>query len=183
MYAGNGLFDRRRFLVAAPSCAITSLVGMPRLASAEPPPETTKIRLFEADGFGTCVAPQYIAQELLKLEGFTEVRYVKYPSETQFEQHELLAAGQIDISLTFPPHDITSIDTGAPVVILAGSHSGCIEVVGNSRVNSTPDLKGKTVVTSALGSDEHIFISLFVKYVGVSPQDINWVVHPYLGKV
>jgi len=32
---------------------------------------------------------------------------------------------------------------------------------------------------SAFGSDEHAFISLFAKYVGVSPQDINWVVHPY----
>jgi NitT/TauT family transport system substrate-binding protein len=149
-------------------------------AIAEPPPETKKITLFEADGFGTCIAPQYIAQELLKLEGFTEVRYLRYPSETQLEQHDLLATGQIDISLSFPPHDITAIDAGAPLVILASSHSGCVEVVGNNRVKSTLDLKGKTVLTSAIGSDEYIFISLFAKYVGVNPQDINWVVHPYL---
>lgn len=149
-------------------------------ATAEPPPETTKIRLFEADGFGSCVAPQYIAHELLKLEGFTDVRYVKHPSETQLEQHELLLSGQIDISLSFPPHDISLIDAGGPLVILAGSHSGCVEVIGNRRVRSTPDLKGKTVLISAFGSDDHAFISLFAKYVGVSPQDINWVIHPYV---
>src|SRR5690349_5160184 len=117
---------RREFLKSA--TALTGeagLTGYMSLACAEPAPETTKIRLFEADGFGTCVAPQYIAQELLKLEGFTEARYIKYPSETQLEQHELLVAGQIDISLAFPPHDVTSIDSGAPLVILAGSHSGC----------------------------------------------------------
>src|SRR4029077_10439843 len=104
----------------------------------------------------------------LKLEGFTEVQYVKYPSDTQLEQHELLSTGQIDISLSFPPHDISSIDAGRPIVILAGSHSGCVEVVGNGRVRSTPDLTGKTVLISAFGSDEHAFISLFAKCVGVS---------------
>jgi NitT/TauT family transport system substrate-binding protein len=107
------------------------------------------------------------------------VRYVKNPSDTQLDQHELLLTGQIDISLSFPPHDISAIDAGGPIVILAGSHSGCVEVVGSRRVRSTPDLKGKTVLISAFGSDEHAFISLFAKYVGVSPQDINWVVHPY----
>src|SRR5689334_21480518 len=95
-------------------------------------------------------------------------------------QPELLATGQIDISLSFPPHVISSIEAGGPIAVLAGSHSGCVEVVGNRRVRSTPDLKGKTVLISAYGSDEHAFISLFAKYVGVNPQDINWAVHPYL---
>jgi NitT/TauT family transport system substrate-binding protein len=157
----------------------TGLAAYVRSATGEPPPETTNLRLFEADGYGTCIVPQYIASEFLKLEGFTEVRYVKNPSDTQLDQHELLLTGQIDISLSFPPHDISAIDAGGPIVILAGSHSGCVEVVGSRRVRSTPDLKGKTVLISAFGSDEHAFISLFAKYVGVSPQDINWVVHPY----
>jgi len=151
-----------------------------RFANAEPPPETTKLTLFQAEGFGTCIAPQYLAYELLKLEGFTDVRYVKHPSDTQLEQPELLVAGDVDITLSFPPHDITSIDAGGPLVVLAGSHSGCVEVVANRQVRSTLDLKGRTVLISAFGSDDHAFISLFAKYVGVSPQDINWVVHPYL---
>jgi hypothetical protein len=33
-------------------------------------------------GLGS-LAPQYVAQELLQGEGFTDVRYVSYPSETQ----------------------------------------------------------------------------------------------------
>src|SRR5690242_9392743 len=97
---GNHLFDRvggtqislaswtRRDFVKGAGALIggAGLGAYAHLATAEPPAETTRIRLFEADGFGTCLAPQYVAQELLKLEGFTDVRYVKYPSETQREQ-------------------------------------------------------------------------------------------------
>ena len=38
-----------------------------RLANAEPPPETTKLRIHENDL--TCIAPQLVAQEMLHAEG------------------------------------------------------------------------------------------------------------------
>src|SRR5437773_845166 len=47
-------------------------------AAAEPPPETTKIRLAQIPGI--CIAPQYVAEELLRGEGFTDVQYVKVGS-------------------------------------------------------------------------------------------------------
>jgi NitT/TauT family transport system substrate-binding protein len=93
---------------------------------------------------------------------------------------ENLLSGEVDISLSFPPHDITSIDAGTPVVILAGTHSGCVEVIGNDRVSSTRELKGKTVAASAPGGDDHVFISMFAAYVGLDPhKDINWLIAPY----
>jgi hypothetical protein len=46
----------------------------PRSADAEPPPETTRIRLAATSTL--CFAPQFVAEELLRAEGFGEVQYV-----------------------------------------------------------------------------------------------------------
>jgi len=149
----------------------------PRPAAAEPPPETTKLRLFQSPV--TCVAPQYVAEGLLHGEGFTDVRYVKYPSETRVWPPDDLVSGEVDIALAFIPTDIVRVDTGEPIVILAGSHIGCVELVGGERVRSTLDLKGKTV---GIANDERYFISMFAAYVGLDPQkDINWVTRPMVG--
>ena len=50
------------------------MLGLPRIAAAEPPPEITKIRLVH--GAFLCYAPQYLAEELLRMEGFTEIEYI-----------------------------------------------------------------------------------------------------------
>src|SRR5262245_46864998 len=170
----NPQVSRRRFLADASALGAASLLSIPLRAGAEPPPETTKITLFE--GPVTCIAPHYVAQELLYDEGFTEVRYVKFPSETERWPPENVLSGEVDMSLSFVPRDIAYIDAGAPVVILAGSHVGCVELFAANRVKSTLDLKGKTVSISRLGGDDHIFIAMFAAYVGLDPnKDINWV--------
>ena len=168
---------RRSFLANTSALGAASFLGLPRTAEAEPPPETTKLRIFEAAP--TCLAPQYIAQELLQAEGFTDIRYLKWPTDTHLWPPENLVSGELDICLTFIPQDVIHIEAGAPVVILAGSHAGCVEVVASLKVRSTAELKGKTVAVSQLGGDEHIFISMFAAYVGLNPQkDIDWVVRP-----
>src|SRR4029453_6194249 len=69
-------FSRRRFLGGLTLVGTAGLLSLhPRLAAAEPPPETTRIRLVYDPQI--CVAPQFIAEELLKVEGFTEGQYVK----------------------------------------------------------------------------------------------------------
>ena len=51
----------------------TALLGVrPASAAAEPPPETTILRL--AQGSGACIAPQYVAEELFRSEGFNELK-------------------------------------------------------------------------------------------------------------
>jgi NitT/TauT family transport system substrate-binding protein len=90
-----------------------------------------------------------------------------------------LASGEVDISLSFVPLALIEIDAAAPIVILAGSHIGCLEVVATNRVRSTRELEGKTVAVSGRGASEHVFISMFAAHVGLDPQkDINWVVQP-----
>jgi len=146
-----------------------------RFANAEPPPETTRIRIGE--GPVTCGAPKIIAQELLYAEGFTDVQYVNYPRDSQRWGPESLLAGEVDITFSFVPTDIRLIDAGAPLAILAAAHNGCVELVAGKDIRSTRDLKGKKVVSGVI--DTKVFISMFVAYVGLDPEkDINWVTVP-----
>ena len=49
------------------------LIGT-RAVAAEPPPETTRIRISKVPS--ACLAPQYVAEELLRAEGFGQIEYV-----------------------------------------------------------------------------------------------------------
>jgi hypothetical protein len=101
-------WSRREFLRGLTLAGTVGLLGLyPRLVAAEPPPETTKIRLVQISGI--CIAPQYVAEELLRAEGFTEVQYVKREN-TQ----KALASGEVDISMAFVAPSIIQVDTGAP---------------------------------------------------------------------
>jgi histidine kinase/DNA gyrase B/HSP90-like ATPase len=67
--------SRRRFLGGVTLAGTAGLLGVsPRRAAAEPPPETTRLRL--ANDPVLCFAPQFVADELLRLEGFTDVQYI-----------------------------------------------------------------------------------------------------------
>jgi ABC-type nitrate/sulfonate/bicarbonate transport system substrate-binding protein len=40
---------------------------------------------------------------------------------------------------------VVALDGGAPIVVLAGVHVGCFELIATDRVRTIKDLKGKTV--------------------------------------
>jgi len=67
--------NRRQVLQLAIGAALGG--AWSRAGAAEPPPETARIRIQQAAI--ACFAPLYIAEALLKAEGFTEVEYVKTP--------------------------------------------------------------------------------------------------------
>ena len=87
----RAMHDRRYVLKAA--CALLAS-AWPIAGAAEPPPETTRIRIQDAPI--ACFAPLYLAEALLKSEGFSEVDYVKVPLAEG--PNEALAAGRIDIA-------------------------------------------------------------------------------------
>jgi NitT/TauT family transport system substrate-binding protein len=151
------------------------LLGLkPDPLAAEPPPETTRIRLHRVPGI--CIAPQYLAEELLKAEGFTDVQYV---TDEALDPGPLYAAGRADIGMSFVPLLLVNLDAGLPLVFLAGIHVGCFELFGNEQVRAIRDLKGRRVGVPALGSAHQLFLAAMAAYVGLDPQkDIHWVVHP-----
>jgi len=67
-------WSRRRFLAGTSVIGLSSVLSIPREVLAEPQPETRSIRFLHAPAI--CVAPQYLAEALLRLEGFTEIEYV-----------------------------------------------------------------------------------------------------------
>jgi NitT/TauT family transport system substrate-binding protein len=66
--------NRRRFLATLSSASAAGLVGSAKSFAQEAPPETTTLRLAKINGI--CIAPQYVAEELLRAEGFSDIRYV-----------------------------------------------------------------------------------------------------------
>ena len=165
--------SRRRVLATLSSAAAAGLMAGRRGAAQEAPPETSTIRLVKIPGI--CVAPQYVAEELLRTEGFTDIQYFESTSSNPYPG---FAAGKIDISMAFIAPFIIQVDAGAPIVLLGGVHAGCFELFGTERVKAIRDLKGKTVAVPELGSAHHVFVAAMASHVGIDPKrEINFVIH------
>jgi NitT/TauT family transport system substrate-binding protein len=122
------------------------------------------------------MAPQHVAEHLLREEGFTDVQYLQRADMREFEL--ALASGEVHINMCFAPDAVIRLDAGDPIVMLAGGHIGCFEVFGTEQVRAIRDLKGKTVAVTNLRAGEITFIASMAAYVGLAHQDINWVQHP-----
>jgi NitT/TauT family transport system substrate-binding protein len=175
--------SRRDFLKITAGVGL-SAVGMTLLEACEVKPttqtaeagnlETTTITLGAIPSI--CFAPQYLAEEFLKEDGFTNIQYIKMPSISVTES---LASGVLDISMGFSGPLIIVLDTAESVVMLSGIHVGCFVLFGSEPVNTIQDLKGRSVGITGIGTSEHIFMSSMVAYVGLDPnKDINWAINP-----
>jgi len=165
--------SRREFMRCLTLAGIAGFLGgCPEQAAAEPPPETSRIRLPHAPAL--CFAPQYVAEELLRSEGFSEVVYV--PVHTG---PAVVATGKVDIAMWDLPNAMPLLDKGEPILLLAGVHSGCWDLYGNDRVRGIKDLKGKTVAVYALQGGDYILLSSMLAYVGIDPRkEVRWVSGP-----
>lgn len=170
----HNLQSRRDFLTSA-SLAAAGILGSPGALADEGPPETTTVRLIKIPGI--CIAPQYVVEELLRADGFTEILYVL--SEAGRIQAELIGSGEADFSLNFTAPLISAMDAGGPIKVLAGVHPGCFELFANERIRSVLDLKGRSVGVQGLGTSPHLFLATIATYVGLDPaNDIDWVLSP-----
>src|SRR5438132_5106923 len=160
-------FSRRRFLGGLILAGTAGLLGLrAKPVAAEPPPETTRIRLGQTSSI--CRAPEYVATDFLAGEGFTEVRHF---SGNFGEVAQALATGAIDISLHFAATLLMLLEAGEPILGLAGLHVGCIELFGTDQVRAIRDLKGKTVSIGGhgLGSLGYVYLAVMAAYVGLNP--------------
>ena len=171
--------SRRRFLTTLSIAgAAAGLFRMPPAPAAEGALETTTVRIF-ANRPGICVAPQYIAEPLLRAEGFTDVRFVGLTATTGAPAAEAVGSGNADFTVSFAAPLAIAIDGGAPITLLSGVHIGCFELFGNEGVRSIADLKGKSVGVQGLGSSQHVYAAAMAAYVGLDPtKDIQWAINP-----
>ena len=163
---------RRRFLTTLSLVGAGGLLRTPPGVAAEPPIETRSVRFMRIPSI--CYAPQYVVEELLRAEGFSDIRFVDVASTA--EVTEAVAYGKGDFNLHFAPQWVSAIDRGAPIVVLAGLHVGCFELFGNESIRTVSDLKGKSVGIAALGSSGHLLVSVMAAHIGLDPAaDIRWV--------
>jgi NitT/TauT family transport system substrate-binding protein len=166
--------SRRRFLTTLSLAGTIDLARAPRVLGAEGPLETTSVRITKNQGI--CYAPQYVAEELLRDEGFTDIRFVDTPPP---EIGAAIARGKVDFGMGYAPQFARDIDAGAAVTVIGGVMVGCVELFAREGIRSVTDLKGKSVGVQATGSLPNIFLVLMAAHVGLDPdKDIHWVTDP-----
>jgi NitT/TauT family transport system substrate-binding protein len=145
----------------------------PRIVAADPPPETTTLKLFEFPI--ACFAPYYLAEELLRGEGFTDVRYVKLgPTQTNLKA---LSGGDIDLTVTDIHTALLHLDAEASIVLLGGVHGGCYELFGTNSVRTVRELKGRIV--SVANPGRKAFVASIAAWIGLNPhKDIDFLIQP-----
>src|ERR1700730_4966477 len=164
--------NRRRFLATLTPPAAAGLIGAASSSAQDGRLETTTVRIAKIAGI--CIAPQYVADELLRAEGFNDIRYVA--TDAGVPAALSLARGEVDFTANYASALIIPIDAGEPITILGGEHLGCFEPLERRGIRTIPDLKGRTVGVQGLGSSQHIYLSFIAAHVGLDPaRDIRWV--------
>jgi NitT/TauT family transport system substrate-binding protein len=164
--------NRRRFVAGLAAAGAAGLVRAPRALAAEGALETTAVRLLKFPGI--CIAPQYAAEELLRGEGFTDIRYVDAGPTVELSAR--VARGEADFTMEFAARAIQTIDKGGAITVLGGVHVGCYELFAREEIRSVLELKGKTVGIEVGGEDQQAFLVAMAAHVGLDPhQDIRWV--------
>jgi len=147
--------------------------GSPNRGGNFGPLETRTVRL-EKDP-GICRAPQYVAEALLRAEGFTDIRHVERASSAEI--NEALAQNEADFGTHYSAELLPAIEGGSAITILSGVHVGCQELFARDDIRSITDLKGRSVAVPVLTSTPLVLVSALVARVGLDPgKDIHWVV-------
>jgi NitT/TauT family transport system substrate-binding protein len=155
---------RREFTNGIALTAAAAILGVsPRPADAEPPPETTRLRFPRYLYDHGCLAPQWVADELLRAEGFTEIQFT-----STIDVIPELAAGKVDFGAVDAMSLLLSLDAGQPLVAIGGLHAGCFEIFGTSRVRSLLDLKNGTIAVGWGGG--RALVTAMATYVGFDPR-------------
>jgi NitT/TauT family transport system substrate-binding protein len=158
---------RRRFLTTVSAIGAAGLLRAPPLLAADGTLETTTVRL--ANEGAICEAPLYAAEDLLRTEGFIDVRY---PKINDLGVVDAVAGGAVDFELSLVFGSLPrAIEAGLPIVALAGLHVGCFELFAKEGIRNVADLKGKSVGLSGVAA----LLTLMVASVGLDPaKDIRW---------
>jgi NitT/TauT family transport system substrate-binding protein len=164
---------RRQFLTTVSLAGASGFVSAPLALAAEGAFETTTVRILKNPGI--CIAPQYVAEELLVGEGFTDIRYVDQGPTLDLSVK--IGRGDADFSLDFAARIVQTIDNGGAIMVLGGVHVGCYELFAKDEIRSISDLKGRTVGIQIGGTNPHAFLIAMAAHVGLDPrQDIHWII-------
>lgn len=130
---------------------------------------------------GTCQVQTQIAYLL----GFYEAEGLKEGVDYEFVDAGgetgavLLSTDQADVAIGLISGMLQPLDNGLEAKAILGLHTGCVTLVtlDGSGIESTADLKGKTIGVTALSSSHHIAALRALEYEGYSADDVEFVVY------
>ena len=168
---------RRQVLTALSLAGSAGLLGAPVVLAAEGVLETPTVRFRKISSQGgICDAPARIVGELLRAEGFADVRFVPFgPGDAT----QAVGGGMFDFALNFASSLTAAIDRGVAITVLSGIHAGCFGLFGHEVIRGIADLKGRRVAVASMGSPAHLFVAAMASQVGIDPgTDIHWITAP-----
>src|SRR5438094_4941024 len=166
--------SRRRLLGTLAGAGAVELLRPPTVFAAEGRLETTTIRLTKVTDM--CMAPQFVMEDLLRAEGFTDIQYVEIPLP---QISETIGSGKADLGLGYIHGLLLTIDRGQPITMVAGVMVGCVEVFAQEGIRSVGALKGKKLGVRASGSGPHGLLAAMLAHVGLDPvKDVEVVADP-----
>jgi NitT/TauT family transport system substrate-binding protein len=151
------------------ACAPAQQAAVPSASLG--PPETTTLHL---PLIPPCDPWYLFCEPFLREEGFTDLTFGTGS----------LSAGDADLGILYGNSFVGAIDSGTPLVALAGMHTGCIMVFARPGISTVADLRGKTIgintrTVQILGksvlSTEYGFLLSLLTYIGMQPSDVNFV--------
>jgi NitT/TauT family transport system substrate-binding protein len=167
------MIARRHFVSGLAAVGAESLIRHARCAeAAEGPLETTTVRFQKP---GLCVSSLYIAEELLRAEGFTDIHYLQAPEFGGI----VPIRGEVDFAPIYALEGVRAIDAGEPLMLLAGVMVGCFELFAREGIDSFAELKGKSIGVGAAGSLNSQLVTLVMAQIGLHfTRDVQWVTDP-----
>lgn len=149
---------------------ITALFSFPAMA------ETTKVTLMLDWFVNPNHGPIVIAQQrgYFKQQGLNVV--IQEPADPSMPP-KLVAAGNVDLAITYQPNLIIDVAAGLPLVrsaTLISTPLNALMVLENSAIKNLADLKGKTIGVAISGSEEAT-IGAMLNTVGVDYKDVKIV--------
>jgi NitT/TauT family transport system substrate-binding protein len=91
----------------------------------------------------------------------------------------MLSTDKADVAIGLISGMLQPLDNGLEAKAILGLHTGCVTLVtlGDSDINSTADLKGKTIGVTALSGSQHIAALRALNFEGYSADDVEFVVY------
>jgi NitT/TauT family transport system substrate-binding protein len=130
---------------------------------------------------GTCQVQTQIAYLLgfYDAEGLVEGEDYEFVNANGETGAIMLSTDKADVAIGLISGMLQPLDNGLEAKAILGLHTGCITLVtlGDSDIESTADLKGKTIGVTALSSSQHIAALRALNFEGYSADDVEFVVY------
>jgi NitT/TauT family transport system substrate-binding protein len=130
---------------------------------------------------GTCQVQTQLAYLLgfYDAEGLVEGEDYEFVNANGETGAIMLSTDKADVAIGLISGMLQPLDNGLEAKAILGLHTGCVTLVtlGDSDIESTADLKGKTIGVTALSGSQHIAALRALNFEGYSADDVEFVVY------